>query len=44
MYIRPEVTKSASSLEAIQSHGQKVAPSLVDNPLIATANAYEADE
>ncbi len=45
MYSKPEVTKLASSLEAIQSGGQKVVFYQFDNPqLIATPNAYEADE
>jgi hypothetical protein len=46
MYSKPEVTKVASSLEAVQSQQQKVLNSTADQPfpLIATPHAYEADE
>lgn len=44
MYSKPEITKLASSIEAIQSNNQKVQISAVDSPKEATPLAYEADE
>jgi hypothetical protein len=45
-YEKPELTKLANAIDAVQSHGVKV-KLVSDAPgstLIATANAYEADE
>jgi len=44
MYSKPEVTKVASSIEAIQSGNNKPQASVVDGMFIHTPNAYEADE
>ena len=46
-YNKPEATKVASLIEAIQSQGIKVRPYLLETPDIpydATPLAYEADE
>lgn len=45
-YQKPELTRLANAIDAVQSHGVKVR-FMSDQPgstLIATANAYEADE
>jgi hypothetical protein len=44
MYTKPEVTKLASSIEAIQSGTNKPQAAPVDGMHIQTLNAYEADE
>jgi hypothetical protein len=46
MYSKPNVTKLASSIAAIQSNNQKVQASIFDNPnpFETTPMAYEADE
>jgi hypothetical protein len=46
MYSKPNVTKLASSISAIQSNNQKVQAALIDSPTFeqVTPLAYEADE
>jgi len=44
MYSKPEVTKVASSIEAIQSGNNKPLRSVVDGDFVTTPGAYEADE
>lgn len=46
MYSKPEITKLASSIEAIQSGNTKVEISFLDSPNSkrVTPLAYEADE
>ncbi|MGA2606814.1 MAG: hypothetical protein ABSD89_05505 [Halobacteriota archaeon] len=47
LYEKPEVAVATSSFKAIQSHGMKVTTPSDNQPdslVIATANAYEADE
>jgi len=44
---KPEVTKLASSVEAIQGSSNKSLPVAIEvqnGPLVATSTAYEADE
>ena len=45
-YQKPELTKLANAIDAVQSHGSKVMfqSDGQNSPLIATTNAYEADE
>ena len=44
MYSKPELTKVASSIKAIQSDGKEVPSQLDATHLIATVGAYQADE
>ena len=45
-YQKPELTKLANAIDAVQSHNVKVrfVSDAPGSALIATANAYEADE